>query len=143
MRYCKQRDTYSCGAIALLNVDKFFGRCVTYRDLPKYLAMVRCNTIDGTRMTYISKAIGRASRRTWKSSKQFLREGNCIILLIKEGGEGHYFVMGMYETEIFIVNRFLPSTGTAAAYVIPPSWAAMFLRTSKRTWYVDKATGLL
>jgi hypothetical protein len=35
-RYIRQRDNYSCAAVALLNADKWRGKKVTYSDLPKY-----------------------------------------------------------------------------------------------------------
>ncbi len=115
----------------------------TYQDLPKYRGLVNCNILHGTMATRVSKVIGHASRRTWKTSKQFLSEGNCIMLLRKDGDGRHYFVIGMDQTEIFMMNRFRPDVGVTAAYVISPSRAAMLVRTSQRTWYVDKATGLL
>ncbi len=145
MRFCKQRDKYSCGAIALLNIDKFFGRQVTYQDLPKYQELVDCQPVSGTQVSSISKVIGRASRRTWKSSKQFLSEGNCVMILSGGVDEAHYFIMSMCQhlKVFFIVNRYRPDVGVSAAYIAPPQRAAMFLRNSVRTWYVNKETGLI
>jgi hypothetical protein len=147
MRYCKQRDKYSCGAIALLNIDKFFGRQITYQDLPKYKELVDCQPISGTQISNISKVIGRASRRTWRSSKQFLNDGNCVMILWDGVDTAHYFIMGMGMCQqrkvFFIVNRYRPDVGVSATYIAPPQRAAIFLRNSVRTWYVDKETGLL
>ncbi len=143
MRYCKQRDQYSCGALALLNIDKFFGRRVTYKDLPKYRKLVNCHRVTGTQTPNISKVIGRASRRSWASAKWFLREGNCIMLLWDEGDVAHYFIMGMYYEEFYVVNRFKPDVGVSAAYIASPQQAALYVRKSFRTWYVNKETGLL
>ena len=143
MRYCKQRDKYSCGAIALLNVDKFFGRWVTYQDLPKYQELVDCRRDEGTKIVRISKVIGRASRRAWESSRQFLRDGNCIMILCDEGAEAHYFVMIEEAGVIVVVNRFNHGVGTPSTCKISPQYATRMLRSALRTWYVDKETGLL
>ncbi len=143
MRYCKQRDRYSCGALALLNIDKFFGRPVTYKDLPKYKKLVDCKYVTGTQTPNISKVIGRASRRSWVSAKRFLSEGNCVMMLWDEGDVAHYFIMGMYYAEFYVVNRFRPDVGVVAAYIASPQQAALYVRKSLRTWYVNKETGLL
>lgn len=46
MRYLKQQDDYSCGPIALMNILKWLGHRVLYKDLPKYKQLCYCD--DGT-----------------------------------------------------------------------------------------------
>ena len=47
VRYIKQRDTYSCGPVALINVLKWSGANKTYKDMPRAQRMVKCSYKEG------------------------------------------------------------------------------------------------
>jgi len=135
MRFCKQRDKYSCGAVALLNIDKFFGRPVTYQALPFYRMLVNCSQAHGTYRRDVTRVLGRASRRGWKQAKRFLQEGNCILLDIRwRNGEGHYYLMVIHNYGIQIVNYFRDQSTTS----VNPRWAARLLKQAERTWYIGE-----
>ncbi len=134
MRFCKQRDKFSCGAVALLNADKFFGRRVTYRSLPLYKKLVRTGQ-HGTYQRDMTRVLGRASRRGWKQAKRFLQEGNCIIVDVRwRDGEGHYYLMVIHNYDIQIVNYFK----NLSTYPIDTKWASQLLKQARRTWYVNE-----
>jgi len=135
MRFCKQRDRYSCGAVALLNVDKFFGRRATYRDMPKYRKLVNCVNTHGTRHSDMTRVLGRASRRGWKHAKRFLDERNCILISTKwRNGGGHYYLMLIHNYDIQIVNFF----SDLSTFSISSQRASRLLKRAKRTWYINK-----
>lgn len=139
MRFCKQRDRYSCGAIAALNIDKFRGCRVTYEDLPYYRDLVRCRKEwNGTFARNITRVYGQASRRSWNETRKFLRSGNCIIVLTCRKSWGHFFLMALDQYGcIVVINRkrdiHIPST-----VQILPHAAAILLKHAHRTWYVEK-----
>jgi len=136
MRYCKQRDRYSCGAIALINIDKHFGQRATYKDLLWYQHLIDCTCPDGTYTRDISKVLGRARRRTWARAKQFLLSGNCIMVQNRRT-RGHYYLMVTNGNgDIGIVN-YCRHGHTATK--ITPQWAARLLKRAHRTWYVSES----
>ncbi len=136
MRYCKQRDRYSCGAIAMINIDKHFGQRSTYQDLLWYQHLVDCTRLEGTLSSNVSKILGRATRRKWAKAKQFLRAGNCIMVQNRYE-HGHYYLMVMnWHGDISVVN-FYRHGQTAAK--ITTRWAAQLLRHAFRTWYVSES----
>jgi len=138
MRFCKQRDGYSCGAVVLLNADKFFGKPVTYRDLPHYQRLVDCRPVAGTQATSITRILGNSQRKSWCGSKRFLQDGNCIIVLKRKGGWGHFYLMATNEYGcVIIVNRYC-GVGCPSAEQVLPQTAARMLKTSRQTWYLKK-----
>jgi len=140
MRFCKQRDGYSCGAVAALNVDKVRGCRVTYHDLPYYRDLVGCRRI-GTYAENISRVFGKASRRSWKSTKEFLLAGNCIIILKTSGIQnqwGHFYLMTVDEYGcVIVVNRYRGVHYPSAVQILPQA-AATLLRHAYLTWYIEK-----
>lgn len=141
-RFCRQRDSHSCGPIALLNIDKFFGHRVTYKHLPKYSRRVGCHRpkgrdLGGTYTRAISKILGKASRRTWKGAKQFLRKGDGCIM-VQTTYIGHLYLIIMSDDgNIGVVNYY---DQKYAAIQITPQMGAAMLRGAYRTWYVNKPT---
>ncbi len=134
-RFCKQRDHYSCGPIALLNIDKFFGRRVTYKDLPRYRKRVQCKKTQWTTTQAISKILGRARRKTWPAAKRFLQSG-CIVVQTKR--IGHFYLMVTNgRGDIGIVNVY--RNGHCAIHITPQR-ASQMLRHAFRTWYVSGPT---
>ncbi len=135
-RFCRQRDNHSCGPIALLNVDKFFGHRVTYKHLPQYYKRARCRNPGGTYTSDISKILGRASRRSWTEAKHFLNEFGCIV--IQTAYTGHLYLMVMsVKGNIGVVNY---CHHEHTAIQITPQRGAAMLRKAFRTWYVSKPT---
>jgi len=57
MSYLKQKDSYSCGAIAIANALKWAGAKITYKDLPKIKKMLVCRPYDGTSWTALHSVI--------------------------------------------------------------------------------------
>lgn len=140
IRFCRQRDKYSCGPVALLNIDKFFGRRVTYQHLPRYSKRTKCKPVTGTKTKIMSKILGRATRRSWKKAKQFLTDGGCIVVLSQweVNGEqmGHFYLMVTnYCNDIGVVNLY---RDIYTAIRVTPQRAARILKTAERTWYVSK-----
>jgi len=133
MRFCKQRDKYSCGAIALLNIDKFFGHRATYQDLPRYQELVKCGRPHGTLIRNMTRVLGRASRRSWRNAKRFLQKRNCILILSGWGNGGHYFLMVMDNRNYHLVNH-----ESSAVIGISSQDASWILKHAKRTWYVSE-----
>ncbi len=133
MRFCKQRDQYSGGAIALLNVDKFFGHHVTYQNLPRYRKLVNCAHPHGTHIQNITKVLGQASRRKWTKAKQFLWERNCILIFVSWKSSSHYYLMVMEDYDIQVVNRF-----GSSGFKVSSWYASKLLEMAKRTWYVSE-----
>lgn len=104
MRYCRQRDTYSCGPIAVLNSMKWAGLPVSYKRL-KYMQKTRgfCKqTGVGTRGLY------RLLRRSLKETCHIvfsahpklshiikhLQQGGAVLLLFHVvNDEGHYSLL--------------------------------------------------
>lgn len=138
MRFCKQRDKFSCGPVVLLNIDKCFGRKVTYKDLPRYSKRVRCKS-SGTLTSEISKVVGRATRRSYKRAKQFLIDGNCIMVQTKKY-EGHYYLLVIDQSMFGVVNR---HGNWPCVKHISRQQIGRILKKSYRTWYVDKSTGVI
>jgi len=138
-RFCKQRDRYSCGPVALLNIDKHFGRQATYKDLPRYRKRVRCKYPSGTYTRAISKVLGRATRRSFKKAKQFLQDGNCIVVQTKRK-KGHYYLVMIDRLDLGIVNIY--QIGPCIHRIAPQELGSK-LKNSYRTWYVKEATGIL
>ncbi len=136
MRFCKQRDRYSCGAVALLNVDKFFGYQVTYKDLAYYRDLVGCKKEQGgTFARGITKVLGNANRRSWKKSKEFLQQGNCILVFTYKKW-GHFYLITTDKNGCFItVNRY---RRCQSSLQILPHAAARLLKCAKLTWYIKE-----
>ena len=144
MRFCKQRDNYSCGAIAALNVDKVRGYRVTYHDLPYYQDLVRCQKERrGTYASNVSRVFGRACRRSWKSAKEFLMSGNCIIILVRQKRWGHFYLMTTDEHGYIVVVNKERGVHYPSTVQIVPQAAATLLRHARRTWYVEKDMRLM
>jgi hypothetical protein len=132
MRLCKQRDKYSCGPIALLNIDKLFGLRRTYKDLPRYQKKVKCDP-DGTYTKEISRVLGRATRRSYKAAMEFLKQGP---IMVQTKRIGHYYLLASVKDGITRVNYY---RGQPCVVRISPQWLGWVLKNSYRTWYVTKA----
>ena len=98
IRFCKQRDQYSCGAVAVLNVLKWAGCKVTYSNLPALRKLCKCNQPNGTKKQDLEsalKALGirfkRYTRPTLKMMDTHLDGGGIVLLnYCFDEGFGHY-----------------------------------------------------
>ena len=140
IRFCKQRDQYSCGPVALLNVDKFYGKQVTYANLPHYKKLVDCSHPNGTRTRSMSNVLGRASRKNWQRTKDFL-DGGCLIIQTGDGiakHPGHYSIILKDIHGTYILVNHYHSKGYAS---IITNWQVVYWLWQKayRIWYVKTA----
>lgn len=83
MRFIKQRDKYSCGAIALMNTLKWLGHKsgLTYKDLPLWRCLCKTSLINGTSARDLLFAFKDLSRLSKKASG--LRGYNFKVRSIK------------------------------------------------------------
>lgn len=138
IRFCKQRDRYSCGPVALLNIDKFYGERVTYADLPYYRTLVACKQPGGTLTSSMSDVLGRARRKGWKNTKEFLHDG-CLVIQTGDGiagRHGHYSLVLRDRHGTYILVNHRRGQGYASVYI---SWQELYWlwRKAYRIWYVD------
>jgi hypothetical protein len=99
-RWLRQRDKFSCGPIALINLDKWRGKSVTNRDLPRYQRRCSCRHPRGTVIANFSRIVGRPHYRlNYRRFKQHLLSGGtAIINIVWAYGVGHFFfVRGVAE----------------------------------------------
>ena len=142
IRFCKQRDRYSCGPVALLNIDKFYGELVAYRDLPYYRALVDCTPSKGTLTSSMSDVLGRARRKGWKKTKEFLSDGwSCLVIQTGDGiagRPGHYSIVIRDRHGTYVLVNHRRGQGYASVII---SWQELFWLWKKafRIWYVDTA----
>jgi len=141
VRFCKQRDKYSCGPIALLNIDKFYGERVTYADLKYYRKLVDCKPLQGTKTSAMSDVLGRASRRTWVKTKEFLQDGwSCLIIQTGDGRAnrlGHYSLVVTDKGGRYILVNHYRGQEYAGVEI---SWREFYglWRKAYRLWYVKR-----
>ena len=86
IRYCKQRDDYSCVPVAILNALKWQGRHVTLKDLP-YIKEKVGTTYAGT------------SYHCWKRKVAKLLKGKIRPLL-----KWHQFKKELETGKVFIID---------------------------------------
>jgi len=99
-RWLRQQDRYSCGPIALINLDKWRGKHVTKHDLPKYRRRCRCGRLFGTTIVNFIHTVGKSYwRPTYQHFKRYLLSGGVAIIdCYWTNGSGHYFfVCGIYD----------------------------------------------
>lgn len=139
IRFCKQRDHYSCGPIALLNAAKFFAYNVTYKDLKTFQDLVSCTSPRGTYTRNISKVLGRASRKSWKNTKAALNNcQHCLIIQSynPETNCGHISLLCRdYYGSYILVNHYKDQK--YAALIINWQQAYWIWRKATRLWYVN------
>ena len=113
MRYCKQRDRFSCGPVAIINALKFFGVKATYKDVPKYRKLTNCRRPHGVKRKYINKPLQnifkctKINNPTMRQLDDFLKKGYPIILshLIRKNAKtwGHFIFIPRRERDGFVL----------------------------------------
>ena len=63
MRYCKQKDLYSCGPVAILNALKWGGAKATYSKHINFLAQECRTSKDGTEDKHFDRALRRNGKK--------------------------------------------------------------------------------
>lgn len=110
IRYVKQRDTFSCGPIAVINALKALGRHATYDDLPRYQRLcnthfVRVNGHKGTFPSGLTEGLSRSLppgtvvsriRAPTESQLRHSFASGVSIVLYGYGGSGGTVTAGHY-----------------------------------------------
>lgn len=121
IRFAKQRNTYSCGPVAIINALKWAGRNITYiKHFKKIKKLCYTTSEYGTTPDGITNALEhykkyisfeRKELITLREIDQHLSEGGALILeyWFKECGnnyDGHYsFIFRMNEKDFIAVNN--------------------------------------
>lgn len=120
MRYIKQRDTYSCGSVAVINALKWAGYKITYNSHIKRIKKLTRNNIDGVRNEDMIKALRKYKgiKATFKRSislkeaNKQLEKGNSLIIGFDYRDKynewcGHsIFVASKIDKQYKVVNDF-------------------------------------
>jgi len=99
-RWLRQRDKFSCGPVALINLDKWRGKSVTNRDLLQYRRRCHCRQPRGTVVANFSQIVGQPHRHLnyQRFKRHLLSGGVAIINIVWANGCGHFFfVRGIAE----------------------------------------------
>jgi len=119
MRYIKQKDTYSCGPVALINALKWAGFKYTYKDLKRFQRLCKCTYPNGCSWNDFTSAIRSMSklmtttRKNWPGIldiNNHLREGGIIVLSYRLDplDNSHYLLIVDYDPakkEYTVVNK--------------------------------------
>ena len=123
-QYFGQKDSYSCGPVAILNALIWHGQKVRYNDIKKISAIIGCvpviGTQSGTRMQKYLKDQGVRVKKIVKPTKKqiddHLRAGGSIILryVRKEMDDGlllgHYAFFDKKEGNTYSGANITPRT---------------------------------
>lgn len=113
IRYVSQRDSYSCGPIAIINTLKFLGINITYKALPYIRMLCNCKINYGTDEEDIENVLKMFGIRfkgihhpTLKEIDKHIECGGAILLNYSFGIDiGHYTLcIGRNKTNYFLVN---------------------------------------
>ena len=124
-RFIKQRDTFSCGPIAIINIYKWAGYLYSYKEV-KYISKLigTCPPhfvvgLTGTWSTPIDQHLKKSKLikyngykhgfdiNTLKNIDRHLDNNGCCLVNIywKKNGGGHYFVIvGHTKTKYAVIN---------------------------------------
>ena len=97
IKWIKQRDEYSCGPVAIINILKWLGVNATYKWLPAVQNLCRCD-IDGTSTADIESALKRLCIKYKKRMSPSLkkiddhlnRNGIALVEYYYAQDEGHF-----------------------------------------------------
>lgn len=122
-RYCRQRDKFRCGPIALLNTMKWVGLPnVTYQDVFRISKMCGCTPPWGTepsklttaaRQLFGTECVIRSGRVTYRQLKEHLSGGGVAILCYfdKQIKHGHsIFIYRVSDYFFWTVNLYVEKT---------------------------------
>lgn len=109
MRFLSQTDSFSCGAIAIINLLKWCSIRVSKKHIPFYNNMLGAEPLFGTTKRSINRLLKHTldnriakikliNNVSFKQLKKAMKEGACAIVhwtfLTKGISEGHYVFIG-------------------------------------------------
>lgn len=122
IRYIKQRDRSSCGPVAMVNVLKWAGESVTYKNVSEFKSKWHSNTEDyeGVMPESMTKALRNLGQVRFynrnnvkiKQIDDHLLTGGIIVILFSQRGDdndrhGHYYlIVGTSGKKYRVVNSF-------------------------------------
>jgi len=128
-RFLGQRDSYHCGPIALLNLDKWLGCKVTRRDLPHYTKLLGCCRRHGTPAENFWRTTGQnGGPLTYRRFKRQIESGTAAVVLTKypaRNGPWHYYLVPCTGCQVqdkwhgFIAINFARARGTVTLLTWP------------------------
>ena len=136
IKYVKQRDQYTCGPVALLNLDKWRGLSPTYKDLPRYKRLCKTDS-TGTQPRQFEKVVGKRGRKL--SYSQIKKHPGAFILNTKwpEDG-GHYFLVLGWATDGTHFGWLCVNYLEGQTYVLISPATMKWLLKRSRGWFFSK-----
>lgn len=159
-RYVKQRDKYSCGPVALMNILKWGGSLLSYDDQRDPLTtLCKCTSDDGTKWGKFDQALRKVSKRhkgftvekvrrpTLTEIEEHLRAGGALVLNYHwqyRGKEDRHYsiVVGVSDSgrSFRVVNG--RKRGRAAKWIRREkfkNWEQRFQRTDPhhQAWFIS------
>jgi len=160
-RYCHQRDNYSCGPIALLNLSKWaFPKCFfSLADLFTFRRWLQC-TKDGTSVErfdqqlcwwigkkYIRKTFKRDIDEMW----EWIKKGNALVFEypceVKGKKESHFaicteVIRGDLSNQgfdsFYVINDEYGNTERAVSWYVFDRMLAFYSGQRTHLWFVKK-----
>lgn len=155
-RYCKQRDWFRCGPLAILNALKWAGHKVTYNDMMSKLTK-QTNTYPrnhpnyGTssgKLTEILREYGfivsRRKKMPLKELKEYVKSGGAAIVAWywgKKSPWGHYALLVPDENSrdwCKVINMWNYQTSIAEYNLTPREKQEYLKRLSDGVWLIRK-----
>jgi len=148
-RFVKQRDKYSCGYVALINMKKAFGHRSTLKDIKKYKSQLPfkeklTSGLSFFQIEYLIKDdpilnkyfVGKIFNPKLKDLEHFSKLGCACIITTANERSGHYSLfLGKHSSEYALVNHF---RNTTVAFVKKKKMSAI-LKKKKKTPYGEEA----
>ena len=94
IRFTKQRDHYTCGPIAIINVCKWAGYKVTQKDIKKFKKLTNCD--NGTYAEDLHKALKKLDEKYFKLKKRLLAK-EVKVKEIKKHCKQHGIVLLRFQ----------------------------------------------
>lgn len=116
MNYIKQKDTYSCGPIAVMNARIFQGHD-TGVSLEDYSAMINCKPPDGTKIKDFCSAMvdfgfTRIYKPTLDKLNEILDRGDAVIINHGDKRRHYSLIISRTPSAYSIVNHYCGATIT-------------------------------
>jgi hypothetical protein len=125
-RYLKQKDNHSCGPIALMNVARWAGSKIKYKDLPAVQDLCDCDPkskrgTTAVNLHYILNTIPNIKSNysyipyiNIKSVNNWIDDKNIILLrydiCYKHNWHGHFTVITGRNSSAYLLQNDCPST---------------------------------
>jgi hypothetical protein len=136
-KYILQKDSYSCGTIAFLNILNYFGKSYTSKDLPKFRKLLKTHKIYGTYQKYINKELRKRKvsigNRTYKYNTKY---GYLACYISNTKGIMHYIYI--LPEGIAINFHHYNKDKMYLKYKLPKKW--IMDRLKRKTIYLWRIT---